>query len=78
MSKSEASEYIDAHETPETNMTIGDVDSDLIIDAIANINLTPSTTVSTSTAPAATDQFMFTNDFKRYLVEFVPDGTLMA
>ncbi|GMH77407.1 hypothetical protein TL16_g07396 [Triparma laevis f. inornata] len=38
-------------------------------------NLTTSTTVST--APAATDQFMHTPEFRRYFVEFVMGDTLM-
>ncbi|GMH59217.1 hypothetical protein TrLO_g15037 [Triparma laevis f. longispina] len=31
-----------------------------------------------STAPAAVDEFMFTNDFRRLLVGFVPIDALMA
>ncbi|GMH87206.1 hypothetical protein TL16_g10782 [Triparma laevis f. inornata] len=39
---------------------------------------TSSTLTTVSTAPAATDQFMFTDDFKRLLVGLVQGDTLMT
>ncbi|GMH56193.1 hypothetical protein TrLO_g5425 [Triparma laevis f. longispina] len=53
-----------------------DENNDEIIEPAALPNSTTST--QSPTAPAAVDEFMFTNDFRRLLAEFVSGDTLMT
>ena len=81
MSKSVASETKDNYETPKTSRKRGgedeeDEDEEGSNEGTAVDNSTTMTTVST--APATTDQFMHTPEFKRHVVEFVHVQTLMA
>ncbi|GMH94983.1 hypothetical protein TL16_g13050 [Triparma laevis f. inornata] len=81
MSKSVASVSEDDHETLETSRKRGgddegEEDGDEIIEGAVEPNSTTLTTVET--APAATDQFMHTPEFRRHFVDFVPVDALMA
>ncbi|GMI17195.1 hypothetical protein TrLO_g6312 [Triparma laevis f. longispina] len=77
MSKSVASESNEGHESHKTggkrgagNEGGGDEEGTIDLDPTAN----SKTLTTVSTVPATTDQFMFTNDFKRLLVGFVMWG----
>ena len=81
MSKSAASESKDDCDTPETSRKRGgedegDEDGEEIVEGTAVDNSTTLTTVSA--APAATDQFIHTPEFRRHFVEFIHVQTLMA
>ncbi|GMH58544.1 hypothetical protein TL16_g02632 [Triparma laevis f. inornata] len=81
MSKSVASESNDGHNTREKGGKRGagdeeDEDGDGKIEGSAADDSTTLTTVFA--APAATDQFMHTPEFRRHFVDFVHVQTLMA
>ncbi|GMI16646.1 hypothetical protein TrLO_g6294 [Triparma laevis f. longispina] len=81
MSKSVVSESIEGYEIHKTGGKRGaedeeDEDEEEIIELSVTENSTTLTTVST--VPATTDQFMFTDDFKRLLVGFFQGDTLMT
>ncbi|GMH59233.1 hypothetical protein TrLO_g15041 [Triparma laevis f. longispina] len=81
MSKSEASRSKDDHNNLKPSRNCGEEDeedrgNDEIVEPIAADNSTTLTTIST--APAAVNEFMFTKNFRRLFVRFVPDNTLMA
>ncbi|GMH70442.1 hypothetical protein TL16_g05408 [Triparma laevis f. inornata] len=81
MSRYVASESNEDHESREISgkRGVGDEGGERgeeIIEASSAANSTTLTTVST--VPATTDQFMFTNDFKRLLVGFVQGDTVMT
>ncbi|GMH78157.1 hypothetical protein TL16_g07693 [Triparma laevis f. inornata] len=81
MSKSVASESNEDHKSRGTGgkrraEDEGKEDEEGIIDLPPAASSTTLTTVST--APATTDQFMFTDDFRRLLVGFIQGDTLMS
>ncbi|GMH69212.1 hypothetical protein TrLO_g15722 [Triparma laevis f. longispina] len=81
MSKSVASESTDDNESHKTGRKRGSGDEEKengegTVEGPAAKNSTTLTTVST--VPATTDQFMFTNNFKRLLVGFIMGDTLMT
>ncbi|GMH72157.1 hypothetical protein TL16_g05843 [Triparma laevis f. inornata] len=81
MSKPVATESTEHNESREMSRKRGaghegKDEEGLSIYVAATENSTNSTTVST--VPATTDQFMFTPEFRRHFVEFVPGDTLMT
>ncbi|GMH89507.1 hypothetical protein TL16_g11479 [Triparma laevis f. inornata] len=54
----------------------GKEDGEGSIETLSAANSTTLTAVST--VPATTDQFMFTPEFRRHFIEFVPGDTLMT
>ncbi|GMH54388.1 hypothetical protein TL16_g01660 [Triparma laevis f. inornata] len=81
MSKSVASESNDHNKSMETSKKRGsgdegDEDEEGIIDLPPAASSTTLTTVPT--VPATTDQFMFTPEFGRQFVDFVPGDTMMT
>ena len=81
MSKSVATESNEGHEAQKMCVKRGSgdkgkQDEEIILEIPTAENLTTSTTVST--APATTDQFMHTPEFRRYFVEFVPPDKLLT
>ncbi|GMH75381.1 hypothetical protein TL16_g06746 [Triparma laevis f. inornata] len=80
MSKSVAMRCSSRLEAQKTSRKRGGEDEEKEDGEEQNEEATPnSTTLTTvSTAPATTDQFMHTPEFRRYFVECVPGNTLMA
>jgi len=81
MSKPVASESKDSHESREMNVKReAEDEEDENGEEFTEIPPAESLPISTvvSTVPATTDQFMFTPEFRRHFVEFVPGDTLMT
>ena len=81
MSKSESSEYNEGHESQETGGKRGEGDKEKedgegVLMGSSAANSTTLTTVPT--APATTDQFMHTPEFRRHFVDFVHLEMLMV